>query len=342
MVRNIWGRGVYVSIFGLACVVLSGCGSGGSQLTNTPVQSGASSNWLGNELGTRVLDASGAYLRWPKQNSTAPSWMLPEAKTEDLLYISNVYTVTVYSYPKGKHVGTLKGFYRPLGECSDEAGDVFIADGGDSILEYAHGGKKPIQTLTLSGYGAQSCAVDPTTGNLAVTWDDNFTKGYVAVYKNASGNPTLYTNGDMLFSFCGYDPAGSLYVDGTSSKGNEFLFAELPEGSGTMQTITLDQSFQHWGAVQWDGKYVAVTDNEVNTMYRFTISGSSGTLEGTVDLGGAQPLYQLVIDGKKVVGADDLSNAAWYWDYPAGGSPVKSITEDVFHPFGATISKAPK
>jgi hypothetical protein len=83
--------------------------------------------------------------------------MLAEAKSDDLLYISDVDTVTVYSYPKGKHVGTLKGFYRPLGECVDNAGNVFIADGRDSILEYAHGGKKLIQTLTLSGYGAQSC-----------------------------------------------------------------------------------------------------------------------------------------------------------------------------------------
>ena len=341
MVRNIWGRSVYASIFGLACAALTGCGSGGSQLANTPVQSGASSNWLGSELGTRVLDAPGARLRWPKQNSKGPSWMLPEAKTEDLLYISNVYTVTVYSYPKGKHVGTLRGFYQPLGECVDQAGNVFIAN-GDTILEYAHGGKKAIQTLTLSGYGAQSCAVNPTTGDLAVTWDDNFTKGYVAIYKNGSGNPTLYTNGDMLFAFCGYDPAGNLYVDGRPSKSNEFIFAELPEGSGTMQTITLNQSFEFWGPVQWDGKYVAVTDSEADKVYRFTISGSSGTLEGTVDLGTAQGVYQCWIEGKKIVCADDLSSTAWYWDYPAGGSPIKAITKDVFHPFGATISKATK
>src|SRR5579871_2302761 len=27
------------------------------------------------------------------------SWMLPEAKNDDLLYVSNSYTVTAYSYP---------------------------------------------------------------------------------------------------------------------------------------------------------------------------------------------------------------------------------------------------
>jgi hypothetical protein len=91
--------------------------------------------------------------------------MLPVAKSEDLLYISNVYTVTVYSYPRGRHVGTLKGFYGPERECSDAAGDVFIAD-GNNVLEYAHGGTKPIESFSLAGYASQSCAVDPATGNL--------------------------------------------------------------------------------------------------------------------------------------------------------------------------------
>src|ERR1700678_2232910 len=72
------------------------------------------------------------------------SWMLPEAKSEDLMYITNAYTVTVYSYPKGKLVGTLRHFLRPLGECVDQTGNVFIANGAGQVFEYAHGGKKPI------------------------------------------------------------------------------------------------------------------------------------------------------------------------------------------------------
>jgi hypothetical protein len=269
------------------------------------------------------------------------SWMLPEAKTDDLLYISNVYTVTVYSYPKGKHVGTLKGFYEPFGECSDSAGDVFIAN-GDTILEYEHSGKKPIQTLTLSGYGSVSCAVDSTTGNLAVTWNKGSYPGYVAIYPDASGSPALYSIGSMQFIFCGYDPAGNLYVDGEASNENKFLFAELPKGGSSLENITLNQSFEYAGAVQWDGKYVAVGDDEAQKIYQFTISGSSGTLEGTTSLGDADTVLQWVINKKKVVGADDIPSTVWYWNYPAGGPAVKSITKEVFHPVGATISKASK
>jgi hypothetical protein len=269
----------------------------------------------------------------------AGSWMLPEAKSEDLLYVSNVSTVTVYSYPKGKLVGTLKGFYRPGGECSDKEGDVFIAN-DDAIIEYKHGAKKPNQTLTFPGYEAGGCAVDPSSGNLAVTWAEGISQFYVAVYQGATGTPTLYSDGQMLFVFCGYDDKGNLYVDGGYGDGDTFSFVELPKGASTFETITLDQSFEHAGAVQWDGKYVAVGDDEAQKVYRFAISGLTGALKGTLDLGDAQSVYQFWIDDKTIVGADDLPSTVWYWPYPAGGTPTKSITKAVFHPIGVTVSKA--
>jgi hypothetical protein len=268
------------------------------------------------------------------------SWMLPEAKSEDLLYITNVYTVTVYSYPQGKLVGTLKHFYVPEFECSDEAGDVFIGE-GNTIYEYAHGGKKPIETISTAPLVSQGCASDPTSGNLAVALDYGDSYGYLAVYPQAKGTPTLYTNGKMLFAFCGYDGLGNLFTDG-AIEGSGFIFAELPKGGSGLVNITLNQTFEGFGAVQWDGKYLAVGDDAVNKIYRFAVSGSSGTLEDTVSLGGAQQVTQWWIQGKKVIGPDDGPSTVWYWDYPAGGNSNKAITKGVFHPAGATISVAKK
>ncbi len=54
------------------------------------------------------------------------SWMLPEAKSEDLLYVSAYSDVLVYTYPGGKQVGDLKGFNSAAGECVDSKGNVFI------------------------------------------------------------------------------------------------------------------------------------------------------------------------------------------------------------------------
>ncbi len=52
----------------------------------------------------------GRSTNWPRLRERTDSRMDPEAINDDLLYISNVYNVTVYSYPKGRRVGTLKGF----------------------------------------------------------------------------------------------------------------------------------------------------------------------------------------------------------------------------------------
>jgi len=119
------------------------------------------------------------------------SWMLPEAKSEDLLYIANHEMLTVYSYPSAKLVGILRPHLNPvpLTECSDKAGDVFVTD-LDDVYVWVHGRIKPLRTLTFYGASAVACSSDPTTGNLAVTYQMGST-AYVAVYKKAKGTPTL-------------------------------------------------------------------------------------------------------------------------------------------------------
>ena len=211
------------------------------------------------------------------------SWMAPGAAKDDLLYITNHDTVTVYSYPDGRHVGTLKGFYDPEAECVDKAGDVFISD-NDTVTEYPHASTKPTQTLTFSGCFAGGCSSDPTTGNLAVAWIEGF-YGYVAVYKNAIGSPTLYQGPNVALAYCGYDTAGNLFADGAAYFGNELQLAELPKNGNSLETITLSQTIYYPGPVQWHGRYLAVGDNTTETIYQFVIAGSSGTREGTTVLG---------------------------------------------------------
>ncbi len=123
------------------------------------------------------------------------SWMLPEAKSEDLLYIAAGLVdgaVYVYTYPRGRFVGTLTGFAEPFGECTDSAGDVFIvafsntsSSSSSTIYEYAHGGTTPIAMLSDPSAGV-ACAIDPVSGNLAVSGDG------VAIYQHATGSPTMY------------------------------------------------------------------------------------------------------------------------------------------------------
>ncbi len=133
--------------------------------------------------------------------------MAPGAAKKDLLYVSNfnTETVLVYSYPDGNKMGTLTGFAQPDGLCSDKKGDVWIVNNEDSqsgldIVEYTHGGKKPIAKLS-DGYILIGCSIDPTTGNLAVTNTEtiSFGPGSIAIFAHAKGTPAILSVPNMAY-----------------------------------------------------------------------------------------------------------------------------------------------
>jgi hypothetical protein len=284
------------------------------------------------------------------QTGAARSWMAPDAKKGDLLYVSDLGNdlVDVYSYPHGKLKGTLSGFQAVHSGCVDAAGDVFITSSHNSeILEFAHGGTKPIETLEDGGYGPVGCSVDPANGNLAVA---NLTPVYgsggggIAIYKHAKGKPKEYSDPNIFFYYdCAYDNAGNLYVTGSDMHGF-FKFAEIPSGTTSFTDITLNQTINVPGGVQWDGKYVAVEDQGAgyhgSTIYQVSVSGSAGTVVGTTSLGGSSDVIQFWIQGKKVIGPNTGSSPnVMFWKYPAGSTAIKTIT-GFEEPVGVTVSSA--
>src|SRR5579863_8972501 len=92
----------------------------------------------------------------PRHALTRPpdiSWMEPAARSKSLLYVSDVYgnVVYVFNYPQLTPAGVLTGFNEPEGLCTDQSGDVWVANTLDSqLVEYAHGSKSPKQVLTDS------------------------------------------------------------------------------------------------------------------------------------------------------------------------------------------------
>ena len=211
------------------------------------------------------------------------SWMSSHAASQNLLYVSEVRTVAVYSYPQLKLEGTLRHFYIASGMCVDKGGDVFVVDGGyGKIFEYAHGGTKRLVTLDSPTKGPVGCSIDPTTGDLAVGSQGFGTEATVAIYKNARGKPVTYTDSAFdQFFFCGYDNKGNLFADGLTAPGSgNFALAELPQGKTALTTITVDQYVIFPGGVQWDGKHLAI-GNQFTDIYEFAISGHHATTVGT-------------------------------------------------------------
>ena len=144
----------------------------------------------------------------------------PNTQGQDLLYVSLGAGVSVYTYPRGVYVGQLNFLgVGQWGLCVDALGNVYVPEYyGDNIIEFAHGQfVRPSATYQFPNSRPYSCAVDPVTGKLAVTNfnDGPSNSGSVAVFENASGAPTVYTDPKMFFYyFCGYDDAGNLFVDG--------------------------------------------------------------------------------------------------------------------------------
>jgi len=285
--------------------------------------------------------------------------MSPDAaKTKDLLYVSNLDsgTVNVYSYPDDKQVGTIKGDYDgPDGICVDKKNNVWVVNNsGASLFEYKHGGKTPI--ATLSGIPLPiGCSVDPTTGNLAVTnyGYGSAGGGAVSIYAHAKGTPTVYTSSKIAhFNFCGYDPKGNLYADGTDASQTVFYFAELPKGGRTLKLITLTGGrIGYPGMVQWDGKYVAIGDqgnygSYEDAIYQTTGAGGKIVHKTPLNAGAGEEIIGFWIQGSTVIGpnATEPHNSSdegsvGFFKYPAGGKPTKILKKGFDYPQGSAISE---
>ena len=280
------------------------------------------------------------------------SWMAGGIAKQDLLYVTNGNgEVTVYRYWKHTLVGVLTDFSQPMGECADGGGNVYITDyAAQEILEYAHGGTKPIGKFNDAPDSPYACAIDPGTGNLAVANDDGASQpGDIAIWENGSGSPTRYTD-SLLYSFdgCAYDGSGNLLVTNGGRYPYGVSFAWLPKPGSKLIDINVPapNPSEKWGGIagiQWDGKYFAL---DAYYIYRISLIHGQAYYVGYTQLDSASngPYWfynnQPGAQATQVVGGlrGNSSNYVNIWHYPAGGEPIAEISHGVDRPFGVTIS----
>jgi hypothetical protein len=277
------------------------------------------------------------------------SWMLPEARGENLLYVSDSWAtglVYVFSYPMGKHVGTLTGFDFPTGECVDKRGDVWILNiSPEEVIEYAHGGASPIATLS-NPVGGFSCSVDPASGDLAIASDD---PAEVAIYKRAKGAATIYSDPEVpTFAACSYDDRGNLFID---SSGASDPLAELPKGGKSIIGIAFPA--YSLGNIQWDGHYLAI-QNRIHgnkgpaTIDQVQVLGSAARIVSTTYLYANRNKQegagiQFWIVGDRILMPSVIRNGLdaviGVWSYPGGGKPIKRFhARHPYYIFGVAVS----
>ena len=272
--------------------------------------------------------------------------------SSELLYVSDLGTfdVDVYRFPSLARAGKLTGFDEPQGECTDPEGNVWIANTRVSqMLAFAHGGTSPIATLTDPLGYPSGCAVDPTTGNLAVTNLYGFSgAGSVLVYKHARGTPTSYANPNQFYYyFGGYDRTGDLYVSGSTSK-KAYLLSVLRHGRSSMSTVAIAGGKIYFpGTVAWIGSTLVLGDQRCNgrsssCFYELSVSGTSARITGTTSLKGARDVAQAYVGASRLAGGDydyckDGSGNTEIWPFPSGGSPKVRVTGPCM-PVGTALS----
>jgi hypothetical protein len=282
------------------------------------------------------------------------SWMLPEAKKSQLLYVADEDSgdVDVYSYPKDKLVGTLTGFDSPAGLCTDTQGEVYILNGNGSTIDvYAHGGSQPERVLDLPGYPELNCSSDKKTGNLAVGVLSG-ESSQIAVFAGGAGTPVIYQpSGETDVPGCAYDDKGNLFCDAAGSEG-KFLLFELPKGSTSLSSISANVSGLHVGPDMWDGQYLTIGSGSSGNLVQLALSGSTATEAGTTTLNSTSFVWQFWLvnvpgsgkaQAKTILAptADSSNDYVGFWAYPAGGNATKTLG-GFSQPDGVTVSVAPR
>jgi hypothetical protein len=262
--------------------------------------------------------------------------MRPDTSGGDLLYVSDPEAAAVYvfSYPSGSLAGTLRGFTQPEGLCSDQVGNVFVADQrAADIVEYAHGGKTPIAVLADPAM-PNACSVDVTTKNLAVSnFDDS-----VGIYQREQGKATLYAT-DFETRFCAFDTAGNLFADGLVN--GAIALVELPKARSAFVNVTYRPRIKRNPAgLQWVGSHLAVGRASpyrscCGSIMRFTVGGAVAKQTGNTLLRGAT--NDFFIAGSTAIVSTGTNNVALY-AYPRGGDPIQNVGTPGYTSAGVTLS----
>ena len=121
-----------------------------------------------------------------------------------ILYATQETGVAMFSFPEGKPLGMIS-VAGPWSLCTDYSGNVWAGIYDRYAYEYTHDGYGPIATIDTGGTSPiTGCAVDPTTGNVAVVASNLG----VGIYQAGTWKGTSYPTPFDAYR-CAYDANGA-------------------------------------------------------------------------------------------------------------------------------------
>jgi hypothetical protein len=343
-----------------AGALLAACASAGSQSLGLAPSAGAASpnsNFSFNRDYPSLTGLAAPVVH----RDLHKSWVSPDAKRMTrLLFISDADSNDVYIFaPRGlKLEGTLTGFDKPAGLCSDKSGNIWIVNNGSSQIELYSRAGTLLKTIDDSGYWPVGCSVNSKNGDLAVANIRTTTDGTgnVMIYPDGSepgsalGNPV-----QTEYYYPAYDTNGNLYVDGRGGQYNDVMISICPAG-GSCSTLNVSGATLNVpGGLNWNKAAGDLVVNDPDCggkwgscLYSMSVSGSAGTVTRTTSLyddnGDACVMNQWAISphDKNLAGGCIAKNSSTAgvarWKFAAGGKPTDWSTS-VEYPVGAAISK---
>jgi hypothetical protein len=281
----------------------------------------------------------GAVLNQPGLLAVAPSirkasWMKSQASHQRLIYISNLGddVVNVYAFDGHEIVGQLKGLKKPHGMCTDSHGNVYVTNtGASNVLEYAHGGTKPIQTFSDPGENPVDCDI-VRFGEL-VAANESTTSGGVGGLSYFEGTrPAQNVSFQRLPTVLsiGYLPAvGFNFLTGLNADGNP-QYAKF-----RFSLDLLSIPFTSAGSVRYAGfgKYMAVGDQSGDV---YLVEGKA--ISSETHLNGLCAAGQFSITRKFIFVPDPCGDKVLIYPFPSGGTAFYQI-DGQSEPVGTAISE---
>jgi hypothetical protein len=274
------------------------------------------------------------------------SWMLPEAKGKDLMYVAaDTGWIYITTYPDGAEVGSINlyPYFSARGACADSSGNVWIA--GVALVEFAHGATKPTETRQNGAEPFQGCAVDPLTGDLAAT---SYAEAKVLVWRQPRKTPKVYSERSASLRYCGYDDRGNLFVDAVTD--GAFLLLELVRGGHKLERLTFHKKISSPAEVQWDGRYITIEDAAPPArIYEVKVSGTTASVVNTIRFSdhGKTATQSWIQDSTVLIPHSTtnrfIADALGLFEYPAGGRAVVTLRGEAYRGIAAvTVSVPPK